>query len=64
MRQAKTMPKRITINLPDTVAADLQAWADKRGQAMATVAAIAVEKAMDDLKAGGETLATNAQQQK
>lgn len=48
------MPKRITITLPDTVAVDLQQWADNRGQAIATAAAIAVELAMRDAKAKGE----------
>ncbi|MEL6763264.1 MAG: hypothetical protein AAFO87_06275, partial [Cyanobacteria bacterium J06607_6] len=40
------MPKRVTVTLPDTVASDLQQWSDKRGQALATCAAIAVEMAM------------------
>lgn len=51
---SEPMPKRITITLPDTVAADLQQWADNRGQAIATAAAIAVELAMRDAKAKGE----------
>ena len=48
------MPRRITITLPDTVATDLQRWADARGQAIATAAAIAVELAMRDAKESGE----------
>ena len=48
------MPRRITINLPDTVAGDLQRWADARGQAIATAAAIAVELAMRSAKDAGE----------
>ena len=48
------MPKRITITLPDTVACDLQTWADTRGQAIATAAAIAVELAMRAARDAGE----------
>jgi hypothetical protein len=48
------MPRRITITLPDTVAGDLQKWADARGQAIATAAAIAVELAMRAAKDAGE----------
>lgn len=48
------MPRRVTVTLPDPVAANLQEWADIRGQALATVAALAIEKAMDELKAQGE----------
>ena len=48
------MPKRFSITLPDTVAEDLQRWADKRGQAIATAAAIAIELKMEELKRDGE----------
>lgn len=48
------MPKRFSITLPDTVAEDLQRWADKRGQAIATAAAIAIELKMEELKREGE----------
>jgi hypothetical protein len=48
------MPRRITITLPDTVACDLQRWADTRGQAIATAASIAVELAMRAAKDRGE----------
>jgi hypothetical protein len=48
------MPRRITITLPDTVAGDLQRWADARGQAIATAAAIAIELSMRTAKEQGE----------
>jgi len=48
------VPKRFSITLPDTVAEDLQRWADKRGQAIATAAAIAIELKMEELKRDGE----------
>jgi hypothetical protein len=48
------MPRRITITLPDTVAGDLQRWADARGQAIATAAAISVELAIREAKDRGE----------
>jgi hypothetical protein len=41
------MAKRFTVNLPDLVAAKLQAWADSRDQPFASVAAIAIERAVD-----------------
>lgn len=40
------MTKRFTVNLPDNVYADLERWSDFRGQALATVAAIAIEQAV------------------
>ena len=36
------MAKRVHVTLPDTVHADLEAWADLRDQKIATVAAIAI----------------------
>jgi len=41
------MAKRFTVNLPDLVAAKLQAWADSRDQPFASVAALAIERAVD-----------------
>lgn len=41
------MAKRFTVNLPDLVAAKLQAWADSRDQPFASVAAMAIERAVD-----------------
>lgn len=49
-----TMPRRVTVTLPDTVASDLQKWADRRGQALATCAALAIEMATEALKEKGE----------
>ncbi|NEQ29836.1 MAG: hypothetical protein F6K04_02345 [Leptolyngbya sp. SIO4C5] len=50
------MPKRVYVTLPDTVADDLQRWADKRGQPLATAAAIALELYVEKLKDSGEIL--------
>jgi hypothetical protein len=46
--------KRVYVTLPDTVHADLERWADLRDQAIATVAAIAIELAIRDAKDRGE----------
>jgi len=48
------MAKRITITLPDTIYRDLAAWADARGQAVAPLAAIAVELSVRQAKDDGE----------
>ena len=48
------MAKRLTINLPDTVHADLERWSELRGQALASVAAIAIELAVNAAKDKGE----------
>ena len=42
--------KRVYVTLPDTVADDLQLWAEKRDQPLATVAAIAIELYLERLK--------------
>lgn len=47
------VPRRVYVTLPDTVADDLQRWADIRGQAIATTGAIAIELKMEDLKREG-----------
>ena len=46
--------KRVYVTLPDTVADDLQLWAGKRDQPLATVAAIAIELHLERLKESGE----------
>jgi hypothetical protein len=48
------MAKRITISLPDTVYKNLSAWAEARGQAVAPLAAIAVELSVMRAKETGE----------
>lgn len=48
------MAKRITVTLPDTIYRDLAAWADARGQAIAPLAAIAVELSVRAAKEDGE----------
>ena len=42
------MPKRVTVTLADTVADKLQRWSDARGQAIATVAGVAIELALNE----------------
>ena len=48
------MTKRVNMSLPDPVYEDLKRWAEHRDQAVAAVAAIAVERAIRDAKAAGE----------
>ena len=48
------MPKRVTVTLADTVADKLQRWSDARGQAIATVAGIAIELALNEAENRGE----------
>jgi hypothetical protein len=50
----KNVAKRVNVTLPDTVHADLERWAGLRDQAIATVAAIAIELAIRDAKDRGE----------
>jgi hypothetical protein len=50
----KDVAKRVNVTLPDTVYADLERWAELRDQAIATVAAIAIELAIRDVKDRGE----------
>ena len=50
--------KRVYVTLPDTVADDLQLWAGKRDQPLATVAAIAIELYLERLKESGELKAS------
>jgi hypothetical protein len=46
--------KRVYVTLPDNIYRDLEQWAEYRGQAIATAAAVAVELAMRDAKDRGE----------
>lgn len=46
--------KRVNVTLPETVHADLKRWAEIREQAIASVAAIAIELAIRDAKDRGE----------
>lgn len=48
------MPKRITLTLADTVAEKLQVWSETRGQALATVAALAIELHLMQIETKGE----------
>lgn len=48
------MPKRITLTLADTVAEKLQIWSETRGQALATVAALAIELHLMQIETKGE----------
>ena len=48
------MTKRVNMSLPDPVYEELQRWAKHRDQAVAAVAAIAVERAIRDAIASGE----------
>ena len=52
--------KRVYVTLPDTVADDLQLWAGKRDQPLATVAAIAIELYLERLKESGDLKVTAA----
>lgn len=56
------MTKRVNLTLPDPVFADLKKWADSRDQAVATVAAIALEIAIRDAKERGEIPSDDAEQ--
>jgi hypothetical protein len=48
------MTKRVNMSLPDPVYEKLRRWAEHRDQAVAAVAAIAVERAIRDAIASGE----------
>lgn len=48
------MSKRMTVTLPDSVYADLEWWSENRGQAVAPLAAIAIERAIQEAKDSGE----------
>jgi hypothetical protein len=48
------MPKRVHLTLPDPIHDELVRWANARGQAIATVGAIALEIAIKQAKEAGE----------
>ena len=48
------MPKRVHLTLPDPIHDDLVRWAKSRGQAIATVGAIALEIAIKQAKEAGD----------
>lgn len=48
------MAKRVHLTLPDPIHDDLVRWATSRGQAIATVGAIALEIAIKQAKEAGE----------
>ena len=48
------MPKRVHLTLPDPIHDELVRWAKSRGQAIATVGAIALEIAIKQAKESGE----------
>ena len=48
------MPKRVHLTLPDPVHDELVRWANARGQAIATVGAIALEIAIKQAREAGE----------
>ncbi|EDX82322.1 hypothetical protein S7335_9 [Synechococcus sp. PCC 7335] len=48
------MPKRVHLTLPDPVHDELVRWATARGQAIATVGAIALEIAIKQAREAGE----------
>lgn len=50
----KNVAKRVNVTLPDTVHAELERWAGLRDQAIATVAAIAIELAIREAKDRGD----------
>lgn len=52
--QMNDMPKRVHLTLPDPVHDELVRWANARGQAIATVGAIALEIAIKQAREAGE----------
>ncbi len=48
------MPKRVHLTLPDPIHDELARWANARGQAVATVGAIALEIAIKQAREAGE----------
>ena len=49
-----TVSKRVLVTLPDTVVADLEAWAKYQGRPTANLAAFLIEIGIRQAKAGGE----------
>ena len=58
------MPRRVYVTLPDTVYATLERWAKARGQAVATVAAIAIELSTREAEQSGEIPPADAKESK
>ncbi|MGB3615865.1 MAG: hypothetical protein WBA10_18870 [Elainellaceae cyanobacterium] len=48
------MSRRVMLTLPDTVAADLERWADSQGRAIANLAGFIVETAVVQAKDRGD----------
>jgi hypothetical protein len=57
------MTKRVNMSLPDPVYRELQRWAAHRDQAVAAVAAIAVERAIREAIERGELPPAQPQQE-
>jgi hypothetical protein len=56
--------KRVYVTLPDNIHRDLEQWAEYRGQAIATAAAVAIELAMIEAKSKGEIPPAGASDEK
>ena len=52
--QRTRMSKRLTVTLPDQIYGELVKWAETRGQSVAPLAAIAVERSVRQAKDAGE----------
>lgn len=52
--ESPDMPRRFSVTLPDDIAAKLERWSTARGQAFASVAAIALERAVLLAESEGE----------
>lgn len=50
----KNVSKRVLVTLPDTVASDLEEWAEYQGRPTANLAAFLIELGIREAKAGGE----------
>jgi hypothetical protein len=50
----KPVSKRVLVTLPDTVAADLEAWAEYQGRPTANLAAFLIELGLRQAKSNGE----------
>ena len=50
----KAVSKRVLVTLPDTVSADLEAWAEYQGRATANLASFLIELGLRQAKAAGE----------
>ena len=50
----KTVSKRVLVTLPDTVAADLESWAEYQGRPTANLASFLIELGLRQAKSNGE----------